>query len=256
MPTRLLVLVTLSVFSAAPFAGAQTTPGATAGSTPQAGTPQGGTAQGGTPPAGTSQAGAPQSRVPQPGVPQADTAGAPAATAATTPAPSPQRAAAAALPADYRLTVGDKLRVEVYKDPQLSQSLQVRPDGKITLPLIGDMSAAGLTSLELRDQIATALKEYVTNPVVTVIVVETVPPVVYVMGEVSNPGSVPLNGPMSVLQALAMAGGFRDFANTKDIRVLRRTPRGVQTIAFNYKTAVRGDGTPVMLQPGDTVIVP
>ena len=84
--------------------------------------------------------------------------------------------------------MGDKLRVEVYKDSQLSQSLQVRPDGKITLPLIGDVPAAGLTSIELRDQIAAALKEYVTNPVVTVIVVETVPPVVYVMGEVTNPG--------------------------------------------------------------------
>jgi polysaccharide export outer membrane protein len=146
--------------------------------------------------------------------------------------------------------------VEVYKDPQLSQSLQVRPDGKITLPLVGDVNAAGLTSLELRDQLATSLREYVTNPVVTVIVVETVPPLVYIMGEVSNPGSIPLNGPMSVLQALAMAGGFREFANTKDIRVLRRASRGVQTIAFNYKNAVKGEGTPVMLQPGDTIIVP
>src|SRR6187200_2938006 len=153
----------------------------------------------------------------------------PSATAPTEPS----------IPADYRLAMGDKLRVEVYKDSQLSQSLQVRPDGKITLPLIGDVPAAGLTSIELRDQIAAALKEYVTNPVVTVIVVETVPPVVYVMGEVTNPGSIPLNGPMSVLQALAMAGGFREFANTKDIRVLRRSTRGVQTIAFNYKTAVK-----------------
>jgi polysaccharide export outer membrane protein len=160
------------------------------------------------------------------------------------------------LPADYRLAIGDKLRVEVYKDPQLSQSLQVRPDGKITLPLIGDLAAAGMTSIELRDRIAGALKEYVTNPVVTVIVVETIPPVVYVMGEVTNPGAVPLHGPMSVLQALAMAGGFRDFANTKNIRVLRRSPRGVQTIGFNYKDAVKGDGNSITLQPGDTVIVP
>ena len=100
------------------------------------------------------------------------------------------------------------------------------------------------------------MKEYVTNPVVTVIVVETVPPVIYVMGEVANPGAVALNGPMSVLQALAMAGGFRDFANTKEIRVLRQSARGVQTIGFNYKSAVKGDGNPVLLQPGDTVIVP
>ena len=201
-----------------------------------------------------------------------DTASAPGSTSAPAPradpsrngvtqpppaaAPSPERRAAAALPADYRLAVGDKLRVEVYKDAQLSQSLQVRPDGKITLPLVGDITAAGLTSIELRDQIGSALKEYVTNPVVTVIVVETVPSVIYVMGEVAHPGAVPLNGPTSVLQALAMAGGFRDFANTKEIRVLRQSPQGVQTIAFNYKSAVKGDGTPVLLQPGDTVIVP
>ena len=240
MPTRLIVLVTLAAFAAAPLVGAQTSGAGTPAQPPQTGAPQTGTAQPGTPQAGTPATGAPAAGTP-PG---------------TTPAPSPGRAAAAALPADYRMGVGDKLRVEVYKDPQLSQSLQVRPDGKITLPLIGDMNAAGLTSIELRDQIATALKEYVTNPVVTVIVVETVPAVVYVMGEVTTPGAVPLNGSMTVLQALAMAGGFRDFANTKDIRVLRRSPKGVQTIAFNYKSAVKGDGNPVLLQAGDTVIVP
>ena len=87
---------------------------------------------------------------------------------------------------DYKLVPGDKLRIEVYKDAQLSQSLQVRPDGKITLPLVGDIPAAGRTSSELRDVITTSLKEYNTNPVVTVIVVETVPPTIYVMGEVNN----------------------------------------------------------------------
>ena len=161
-----------------------------------------------------------------------------------------------ATPADYRLGPGDKLRVEVYKDAQLSQSLQVRPDGKVTLPLVGDLQASGLTPLELRDRITESLREYVTNPVVTVIVVETIAPLVYVMGEVNNPGSIELHGPLTALQALAMAGGFKDFANTKNIKVMRRTNRGVQTIAFNYRDALRGEGTPMMLQPGDTVIVP
>jgi polysaccharide export outer membrane protein len=146
--------------------------------------------------------------------------------------------------------------VEVYKDAQLSQSLQVRPDGKVTMPLIGDLAASGLTPIELRDQIATALREYVTNPVVTVIVVETVAPTVFVMGEVTSPGSIPLHQPITVLQALAMAGGFKDFANVKDIRVLRRTSRGVRTLGFNYKAAVKGEGELIVLQPGDTVIVP
>jgi polysaccharide export outer membrane protein len=190
-----------------------------------------------------------------------------AGTAGTTPAPPPAPAATsdvaragAAVPAgqqrEYRIVPGDKLRVEVYKDPQLSQSLQVRPDGKITLPLLGDIPASGLTPIELRDQIAANLKEYVTNPTVTVIVAETVPPMVYVMGEVNNPGSIGLHGPLTVVQALAMAGGFRDFAKTKDIRVLRKTSRGVQTIEFNYKRAVKGEADPVALMPGDTVIVP
>jgi len=227
MTTKLLVLATMASLAVSATAAAQSAPDSTS-------------VTGGT------SAPSPGARTTRDSVPQAPAAG-PSA---------PQQKPAAALPADYRLAIGDKLRVEVYKDAQLSQSLQVRPDGKITLPLVGDIMAAGLTSIELRDQIASALKEYVTNPVVTVIVVETVPPVVFVMGEVANPGAIPLNGRMSVLQALAMAGGFRDFANTKDIRVLRQSTRGAQTITFNYKSAVKGDGNPVLLQPGDTVIVP
>lgn len=157
---------------------------------------------------------------------------------------------------DYRLVSGDKLRIEVYKDAQLSQSLQVRPDGKITMPLIGDLEAAGRTSMELRDRITTSLKEYMTNPVVTVIVVEAQAPIAYVMGEVNHPGAIPIQGRITVLQALALAGGLRDFANTKNIRVLRDGIAGVQTIAFNYKDALRGVGQPVVLRPGDTVVVP
>jgi polysaccharide export outer membrane protein len=157
---------------------------------------------------------------------------------------------------DYRLVAGDKLRIEVYKDTQLSQSLQVRPDGKITLPLVGDVPAAGRTSTELRDAIAGSLKEYIANPVVTVIVVETVPPVIYVMGEVNSPGPQPLAGQISVLQALSAAGGFKDFAKTKDIRIQRRTGSGLTTLRFNYKDAINGRSKPIYLQPGDTIIVP
>jgi polysaccharide export outer membrane protein len=180
----------------------------------------------------------------------------PVATSGSSAGVPTRPSAAAAQSPDYRLGPGDKLRVEVYKDAQLSQSLQVRPDGKITLPLVGDLQASGLTPLELRDKLTDALREYVTNPVVTVIVVEAVPPLVYVIGEVGTPGSIPLNGPMSVLQALAMAGGFRDFANTKKIQILRRTSRGQQRIAFNYKEALAATGPPMMLQAGDTVVVP
>lgn len=166
-------------------------------------------------------------------------------------------ASASTTAADYRLVSGDKLRIEVYKDDKLSQSLQVRPDGKITLPLVGDIAAAGRTSLELRDAIATSLKEYNTNPIVTVIVVETVPPLIYVIGEVNTAGPQPLKGDMTVLQALAAAGGFKDFAKTKDIRVLRKGPGGTQTsLSFNYKDAIRGITPAIVLRPGDTIIVP
>jgi polysaccharide export outer membrane protein len=156
---------------------------------------------------------------------------------------------------EYRLASGDKLRIEVYRDTQMSQSVQVRPDGKITLPLIGDLDATGRTPIELRDVITKQLKEYMTNPVVTVIVVEATAATAYVMGEVNHPGAITLQGPLTVLQALAVAGGLKDFANTKNIRILRRSPMGVQTIAFNYKDAIRGS-TPVYLRPGDTVVVP
>jgi polysaccharide export outer membrane protein len=161
-----------------------------------------------------------------------------------------------ALNDEYRLGSGDKLRVEVYRDAQMSQSVQIRPDGKITLPLIGDLEATGRTPIELRDTITRQLKEYMTNPVVTVIVVEASAPIAYVMGEVNHPGAVTLQGgQLTVLQALAIAGGLKDFANAKNIRILRRSPTGVQTIAFNYKNAI-GGSAPVYLRPGDTVVVP
>jgi polysaccharide biosynthesis/export protein len=169
------------------------------------------------------------------------------------PAPQPP-----AMNEEYRLGPGDKLRIEVYKDPQLSQSVQVRPDGKITLPLIGDIEATGHTPLEMRDTIAKQLKEYVTNPTVTVIVVEALASKVYVMGEVTHPGTMEMHGPTTILQALAMAGGFKEFANTKDVKVLRPSgDRGaVQTIRFNYKDVLNGDAKPFYLRSGDTVVVP
>lgn len=213
----------------------------------------------------------------QPAAPAAPVPSAPQAPAPTAPAPAaPQGAApqgaAPARPAaarqadrgrqadtspDYRLVPGDKLRIEVYRDAQLSQSLQVRPDGKITLPLIGDVTAEGRTSTELRDALVAALKEFNTNPVVTVIVVETVPPVFYVMGEVNTPGTFPIKGQISAVQALAMAGGFKDFAKTKSIKILRKGPGGSQqSLPFNYKDATEGKGTPIVMQAGDTIIVP
>jgi polysaccharide biosynthesis/export protein len=156
---------------------------------------------------------------------------------------------------EYRVGPGDKLRIEVYKDSQLSQSVQVRPDGKITLPLVGDLEATGRTPIELRDTIAKSLKEYVTNPTVTVIVVEALASQVFVMGEVSRPGPVQIFGPTTIVQVLAMAGGFKEFANTKDVLVLRPNGTGVQTMRFNYKEALATEAKPFFVRIGDTVIV-
>ena len=157
---------------------------------------------------------------------------------------------------EYRLGAGDKLRVEVYGEPQLSPSLQVRPDGKITLPLVGDTAASGRTAIELRDALTTSLKEYVNNPVVTVIVVEATAAQIYIIGEVSAPGAQVMQGPMTVLQALAQAGGLKEFADQGDIRILRKGNTGTLTIPFKYKDAIRGRIEPVYLQPGDTLVVP
>jgi len=178
--------------------------------------------------------------------------------AAPVPASTSPRTAPAATTPDYRLVSGDKLRIEVYKDAQLSQALQIRPDGKITLPLVGDIPAAGRTSVELRDAISKSLQEYMTDPTVTVIVTETTPQVIYVTGEVSKPGAFSLvNGQMSIIQAIALAGGLTEFANKKDIRVLRKSSTGVETLRFNYKEVLDDETRrePLQLHSGDTVIV-
>jgi polysaccharide biosynthesis/export protein len=190
---------------------------------------------------------------------------APTGTAGTASTPAPAGAAASPAPAraasttgrpwnnqDYTLGPGDKLRIEVYREPQLSQALQVRPDGKITLPLVGDVTAAGRTPIELRDSISGSLKEYVTNPVVTVIVQEAVAAQVYVIGEVSQAGTQVMQGPLTVLQALAQAGGLKEFAKKSDVHILR----GTQKLPFNYKDAVNGRIPAMYLQPGDTIVVP
>jgi polysaccharide biosynthesis/export protein len=157
---------------------------------------------------------------------------------------------------DYKMVVGDKLRVEVYKDPQMSQSLQIRPDGKITLPLVGDVAAAGKTPAALRDTLTTSLKDFITNPVVTVIVIEAQPQTVSVIGEVNAPGTHPVKAQTTVIEALAMAGGFKDFANTKNITIQRSTPTGTTRIKFNYKDAIKSETKQMCVQPGDVIIVP
>lgn len=163
----------------------------------------------------------------------------------------------ASIPDTYRVGAGDKLRISVYKDPSVSlDSVQVRPDGKITMPLIGDIMASGRTSDELRDAVTSSLKTYMMNPSVTVIVLEATASTAFVLGEVNHPGTVPITGNMTVLQALAVAGGLKDFADAKNIRILRKGVAGTQTIRFNYKDAIKGEGANPSIKAGDTIVVP
>jgi polysaccharide export outer membrane protein len=118
------------------------------------------------------------------------------------------------------------------------------------------VAATGRTSAELTSTITTALGEYMKNPAVTVIVMETTPQTIYVMGEVNAPGPQAMKGEISILQALASAGGFKDFAKRSSIKVLRPGPTGNTTLEFNYKDAIKGEAKILMLKPGDTVIVP
>jgi len=181
---------------------------------------------------------------------------APALAQGPLPSVASSRPSVATNATDYKLVVGDKLRVEVYRDAQMSQSLQIRPDGKITLPLVGDVAAAGKTPAALRDTLTTSLKEFITNPVVTVIVVEAQPQTVSVIGEVNSPGTHPIKAQTTVIEALALAGGFKDFANTKNIVIQRATMTGVKALKFNYKDAIKSEGKPMCVEPGDVIIVP
>jgi polysaccharide biosynthesis/export protein len=203
-------------------------------------------------------ASAPPPASPAPAVASPAPAGTPRTAAATTAVRTPARVGSATpTQPEYRIGTGDKLQINVYKENDLSQALQVRPDGRITMPLLGDLAAAGQTPMQLQGRLAESLREYVSNPVVTVMVVEVADRVVYVMGEVNTPGVVPLKGSMTVLQALAVAGGFKDFANKGGIKVLRKVgPDRVETIPFSYKDSLRGDAQPFYLVEGDTVVVP
>jgi polysaccharide export outer membrane protein len=162
-----------------------------------------------------------------------------------------------AVPADYVIGADDTLRISVWKEPDMNATLPVRPDGKISLPLLDDVQAAGLTPLQLKDSIKEKLKKYIADPRVTVVVTAMNSQRIFVAGEVNHPGAMALLPHMTMLQALSSAG-FTQFANVKGIYLLR-TENGQQTkIPFNYKDVVKGNHPEqnIMLKPGDTVVVP
>ncbi len=164
----------------------------------------------------------------------------------------------AAIDPGYRIGPEDVIDISVWKERDLSRTLPVRPDGKISLPLLNDMQAAGLTPARLAEQITEGLKKFVTDPQVTVIVTEIRSQRIFILGEVTRPGSYSLLPGMTVLQALSSAGGFTLFANTKNIHVLRNENRSHAKYPFNYKEVIGGKAPEqnIALMSGDTIVVP
>jgi len=159
----------------------------------------------------------------------------------------------------YIIGESDLLDIDVWKQKEITREVPVRPDGKISLPLVGQIQAAGLTPLQLQANITEKLKAYISNPEVTVIVANPLSHQFNIVGQVARPGTYPLSEAMTVLDGIAEAGGFRDFAKETKIYVLRPMPGGIRVrIPFNYKNVIKGKDLSqnVALKPGDTIVVP
>lgn len=192
---------------------------------------------------------------PPPALPSAADSASPAAS----PGPQPQAGATLPLSSEYVIGPGDVLQITVWKNETLSRMVPVRPDGKVSMPLLHDVQAAGLTAMQLRDKIARALAEFLPNPEVAVSVNEVHSMRISVLGEVQKPGVLELRGTTTILEAIAMAGGFGDFASPSKITVIRTDGRGAtKRIRFNYNRAVGGDADEpnLQLKPGDVIVVP
>jgi polysaccharide export outer membrane protein len=159
---------------------------------------------------------------------------------------------------DYKIGPQDMLRIDVWKEPDISRVVPVRPDGKITLPLVNDVQASGLTTNQLAAKIAEGLKKYITSPQVTVGVTEINSRKFFVSGEVARPGAFPLLPNMTVLQALSSAGGFTQFAREKKIYILRMEDGKQVKHPFNYKDVISGKSVEqnIILEGGDIIVVP
>ena len=162
------------------------------------------------------------------------------------------------LDGDYRVGSGDTLDISVWKEPEVSSTVVIRPDGKISLPLISELVVTGKTPLEIQAVVAEKLSPYINSPNVTVTVREVNSKKVYVLGEVGQTGSHQITQPTTVLQILTESGGLRPFAKQKSIYVLRTTNGKQEKIPFNYKDVVQGSKMEqnIFLQPGDIVVVP
>ena len=173
--------------------------------------------------------------------------------------PPPVVAGALVPPAGYVIGPDDVLSVLFWREKDMSADVSVRPDGKITLPLLNDVDAAGLTPDQLRDKVTAAAARYVDDPSVTVVVKAINSRKVYITGQVPKPGAYSLTGPTTVMQLIAMAGGVAEYSDSENIQILR-TENGKQTsLRFNYKDVAKHRknlAQNIELKPGDTIVVP
>jgi polysaccharide export outer membrane protein len=169
-----------------------------------------------------------------------------------------QATAAQVVEDKYQLGPDDVVEVSVWKEPDLTKQIVVRPDGKISYPLIGEVQAAGKTVKQLREEISKRLEKYVTDAQVTVILLKTQNYKIYVVGKVNKPGEFLVGRPVDVMQALAMAGGLTPFASPNKIVVLRHSGSAEQSLPFDYNDVVKGLFLEqnITLIPGDVVVVP
>ncbi len=161
-------------------------------------------------------------------------------------------------PERYRLGPEDVIEISVWKEPEMTKTLIVQPDGKIFYPLIGEIRAAGKTVKEIQEEVSKRLEKFVTDAAVTVILLKAQHYKFYVTGKVNKPGEFLVGRPTSVLQAIAMAGGFTPFASTKSIRIVRKKGGVDEIYSFNYKDVSKGllMSQDIILEPGDVVVVP
>ena len=167
-------------------------------------------------------------------------------------------AQAPAQESSYRIGPNDVLNIFVWKEAELTRDVTVMPDGNITYPLIGEITAQGQTATELKKAITDKLQNFVTAPEVTVIVKETRSQMIYTIGKLTRPGPYPLAPSMTVMQALSAAGGFAEWADTKNILIVRREGGKETQLRFNFKEFTSGEKLEqnILLKPGDTLVVP
>jgi polysaccharide export outer membrane protein len=170
----------------------------------------------------------------------------------------PSRPGGAASEESYAIGPGDKLAIDLWKEPDLSKHVTVRLDGKISLPLIEDVVAAGLTSAELRTRLTEKYGQYVDSPVVSVTVLESLSKKIYLLGKVTKPGEYLLQKNMTVVQAISLAGGLAEWADASDIRLIRKIKGVEKTFRVDYDAIVSGKDVSqnVQLEPDDTIFVP